>query len=306
MDVEAYGAMASLDHMTDSPDQPTEPDEEFVARRLTDPRDSLPDDPLAAVAEPQFPPALRGYDREAVDAYVERVTRLVSELNAVRSPRAAVRQALERVGAETTDILRRAHETAEQVTSSARAEADELTGRTRREADELAQKSNAEAQARLAEARAEAEGMIAEAQQRAQDLDRDADIIWQERARLIDDIRKLADDIQGAARAADLRYPPGPDEEEPAADEAPETPFDVERNREVAPAPEPDATMEIPAAELPDAGLEEEPAEEAEEAPASDTAEWPAAVAEDDDATVEWTPPVDEAEEAEAPRHREP
>ena len=48
-----------------------------------------------------FPVVLRGYDRAAVDAYVLRITELVAELQAVRSPKAAVKKALDRVGRET-------------------------------------------------------------------------------------------------------------------------------------------------------------------------------------------------------------
>ncbi|HEY2636108.1 MAG TPA: hypothetical protein VGI54_01865, partial [Solirubrobacteraceae bacterium] len=114
-------------------------------------------------------------------------------------------------------------------------------------------------------------------QQRAQDLDRDADIIWQERARLIEDIRKLAEDMQGVARAADVRYPPGSDEEE-AEEAAPETPFDAEAAAEAAAPPDPEATMELPASELPDA-LADAANDEAEP-PDGDTAEWEAEEAE--------------------------
>src|SRR3954447_6420317 len=60
------------------------------------------EDHLPEVAAPDFPVVLRGYDRAAVDAYVIRVTELVAELQSVRSPKAAVRKALDRVGKETT------------------------------------------------------------------------------------------------------------------------------------------------------------------------------------------------------------
>jgi len=49
----------------------------------------------AEIREASFPLALRGYSCEAVDAYVKRV---IAELEVQRSPRAAVRQALDRVG----------------------------------------------------------------------------------------------------------------------------------------------------------------------------------------------------------------
>ena len=55
---------------------------------------------MPEVADVDFPVVLRGYDRVAVDAYVRRASQLVAELNAGRSPQAAVRRALERVGEE--------------------------------------------------------------------------------------------------------------------------------------------------------------------------------------------------------------
>jgi cell division septum initiation protein DivIVA len=319
--------------MSDEPLQPPEDEQETTVKRLTGPRDSLPDDPVAQVADPDFPPALRGYDRATVDQYVERVVRLVAELHSTRSPRAAVRVALERVGEETSDILSRAHETADQVTADARREADELTGRTRRETAELAERTRVEAEQRLADAEREVKGMIAEAQQRAQDLDRDADEIWQERGRLLDDVRRIADELLGVTKDADRRYPPGEAEEPGAATAAGEEPYDLE-----SAGTEPDATVEIPATELPDAlaespeGLpgpehpgvppaEPEPGSEyepfieegivrgAEPMAVEPVAEEPAAeepVAEDEQTTDEWVPPSQEPPPAEPPRWREP
>jgi DivIVA domain-containing protein len=287
--------------MSDEVEHPTPEDEASAATRLTGPRDTLPDEPLAQVADPEFAPAMRGYDRAAVDAYVERVTRLVAELQATASPRIAVREALERVGEETTSILRRAHEAADGVTSAAqaealelstrtRAEADELARRTRQEADALTARSQAEAEERLEEARREAAGMIAEAQQRAQDLDRDADLIWAERARLIDDVRRVVADLEQVAAEADARYPAGPADEEGL--EGPEAeppvappelePFDhadeLEETGPAEPWPEaeppdddPQATREMSAAELPEAWDHAPPAGD------PDTAEFPPA-----------------------------
>jgi DivIVA domain-containing protein len=286
--------------MSDEVEHPTPEDEASAATRLTGPRDTLPDEPLAQVADPEFPAAMRGYERAAVDAYVERVTRLVAELQATASPRIAVREALERVGEETTSILRRAHEAADGVTSAAQAEALELSTRTRAEADELANRSRQEADAltarsqteaeeRLAEARREAAGMIAEAQQRAQDLDRDADLIWAERARLIDDVRRVMADLEQVATDADARYPAGPaDEEVPEPPEAPPEiePFDHADELEGTepaqawpeaepdaepPDDDPQATREMSAAELPDAW------DDAPVAGDPDTAEFPPA-----------------------------
>jgi DivIVA domain-containing protein len=81
-----------------------------------------------------FPASVRGYDRRAVDTYVIRVNRLIAELEATRSPEAAVRHALEQAGEETSGLLQRAGETAEEITVGARQEADESTARAQAEA----------------------------------------------------------------------------------------------------------------------------------------------------------------------------
>src|ERR1700760_4403775 len=75
---------------------------------------------LKDAREIEFPVALRGYDRAAVDRYVEKMSRLITELEMSSSPEAAVRHALDEVSEETRDILQRAHETAEDITARSR------------------------------------------------------------------------------------------------------------------------------------------------------------------------------------------
>ena len=153
------------------------------------------DDPQAA----EFPVVLRGYDRDAVDAYVARVSAVIEDLQASRSPQAAVRRALDRVGEETGSILRQAEVTAEQMTARSRAKADE----------------------RLQRAESEARELRAAAEKHVRALDNDTDKIWQERQRLIDDTRKLADTLLAVADDAEERFPPepAPQPAEPAGDE---------------------------------------------------------------------------------------
>jgi cell division septum initiation protein DivIVA len=159
---------------------------------------------------------LRGYDREAVDAHVERLSAVIEELQASRSPQAAVRRALDRVGEETAGILRQAEETAEQMTARSRAKADD----------------------RLQRAEAEARELRAAAEKHVRALDNDTERIWQERQRLIDDTRRLADTLLEVADSAEERFPPEPsasptiptlDEplEEPSAPETPPEPRDA-------------------------------------------------------------------------------
>ena len=157
-------------------------------------------DPVNEVAGPEFPLALRGYDRSSVDAYVARVTELVAELHAVSSPRAAVRRALDRVGAQTTAILQEAQRAA-----------DELTARSRARADE-----------RVEQGEREAARLVAAAAKRLQELDEGTEALWRERMKLIDDTRALADRLQGIAAEATAAFPPEPAPAEPAVEEEPE------------------------------------------------------------------------------------
>ena len=166
------------------PDQSSAATEHAILQEITAPLKTLPDDPVAAV-HADFPVALRGYDRIAVDAYVQQTSQLVAELQATRSPEAAVRKALERVGEQISGILQRAHTTAEEITAQSRAEAED----------------------RLEHARIEAAEIIASAHQRVKDLDADTDRIWIERHRIVDDARELGHQLNALADAAGQRFP---------------------------------------------------------------------------------------------------
>ena len=167
------------------PDQSSAATEHAILQEITAPLDTLPDDPVAVIVNADFPVAMRGYDRMAVDAYIERTSQLVAELQATRSPEAAVRRALQRTGEQISGILQRAHETAEQITAQSRREAEN----------------------RLEQARAEAGDIAALAQHRVRDLDADTDRIWIERHRIVDDARDLAAQLLALAQTAAERFP---------------------------------------------------------------------------------------------------
>ncbi len=160
--------------------------EHAIIQEITAPLATLPDDALPEVTQVDFPLVLRGYDRIAVDAYVKRTSQLVAELQATRSPEAAVRRALERVGTEVSGILQRAHETAEQITAKSRTEADD----------------------RLEVARQEAAALTAAAERRVKELDAETDRIWSERHRIVEDARLLARQLLSLAESAVERFPP--------------------------------------------------------------------------------------------------
>jgi DivIVA domain-containing protein len=149
------------------------PDEEQAAAHtppqraeLKDVRDPLPED----IRDPSFPGAVRGYDRHAVDAYVERVNGLIAELQISGSPKAAVRHALDRVGEQTSSILQHARETAEEITTSAREEAEETTARAKAEAQDITAGAQRQASDAIARARNEADALLAAARTEAEEI----------------------------------------------------------------------------------------------------------------------------------------
>jgi len=188
------------------PDQSSAATEHAILAEITRPLEALPHDPLAVV-DADFPTALRGYDRVAVDEYVRQTRRLVAELQATRSPEAAVRRALERVGEQISGILQRAHETAEQITAQSRSEAED----------------------RLQQARVEAVQITSAAEQQVKDLDADTDRIWLERQRIVADAEDLAAQLLALARTAADRFPADAD-----ADADPDAEVEAEAGEAVA------------------------------------------------------------------------
>jgi len=214
------------------PDQHTAATEHELITKIVEPLEQLPANPLAVVSV-DFPVALRGYDRLSVDAYVERTAQLVAELQATRSPDAAVRRALERVGEEISGILQRAHDTA-----------DEITARSRSEAEE-----------RLEAARGEAIEITADAERRVGDLDAETERIWAERHSIVTDARELARRLTELAESALERFPAdglapidrrlpthqpapihGPVQVDGSGPELPEGPVSIDGPHESAPA----------------------------------------------------------------------
>jgi DivIVA domain-containing protein len=211
------------------------------------------------VRDASFPHSRRGYDRGAVDAYIERVNGLIDELEAARSPEAAVKQALREVGEKTSSILEQAGQTAEEISLAARQNAEAGTARAKKEADDLVANAKKEADDLLAGARAEAEAMRAQAQAEAQEnlqrteeevtrlrkeaearlreLQADTEAVRTERRELLSDIRELAERVERAAQGADERFPP-PEAADSAKEPMPDTESQAETDgNEVASKP---------------------------------------------------------------------
>jgi cell division septum initiation protein DivIVA len=238
------------------PDQSSASTEHAIMQEITAPLATLPDDPVPAVADVEFPMTLRGYDRLAVDAYVQKTSQLVAELQATRSPEAAVRRALERVGEEVSGILQRAHETASKITTQSRSEAED----------------------RLEAARQEAAQIVQRAEDRVRELDAETDRIWAERHRIVEDTRDLAGQLLTLTDSAADRFPP-----DPATTETADEPFGAVEER-VTPAQ--DARAEPAPVEVPaeDALPDEVPVEGDDDPHVQSTAVLPVIESAEDDA----------------------
>jgi DivIVA domain-containing protein len=162
------------------------------------------------LANREFPLAVRGYDRHAVDEFVQEVLQLVSELEGRQSRESVVQRALDEIGEETAGILQRAHETADEIAARSRAQAEGRIQRAEREADMVRQQADAYSEQLVVDTR----------------------ILWEERQRLIQDIRQLADEVLATAEDASERVTlpemladPEPDTEE---EEGPPTTGEVD------------------------------------------------------------------------------
>jgi cell division initiation protein len=178
------------------------------------------------IRDVHFPLVLRGYDRSAVDAHLAEITQLVAELEATQLRENVVQRALDEVGEQTSSILQRAHETAE----------------------EVAARSRAQAEGRIQRAEREAEMIRREAEKYAEQVAADTRRLTEERRRLIDELRQYAEDVLATADDALERLPellaerPGdaPAEAEPPADQPTQSlPQPAEPAPETEPKPEP-------------------------------------------------------------------
>jgi DivIVA domain-containing protein len=191
----------------------------------------------AEIRNVSFPVGVRGYERKAVEAYVRRVNRVIAELEVTRSPQAAVRHAVERVGEQTKAILDEARGSAEKITTTAQAEADEIVGQAKAKAADLvvaadtdADRIRTESDQRVADAKVEAEKILAQAKAQAEERRRDSEqelasireqaearlaeleadtaTLWDHRHMLLGDIDRMADQLHEAAREAAGRVAP--------------------------------------------------------------------------------------------------
>jgi DivIVA domain-containing protein len=163
-----------VENESSKPDDTTEsPRVAAEVPRFGDVRHYVPQD----ILDVSFPVSVRGYDRHAVDAYIERVNRVIAEVKVSASPPAAVRHALDQAQKKVEALLQAARDAAEEITTSAGQEAEESTARAKAEAADLmvntsaeADRVRVEAEELLASARAEAEAAVAKAKSDANEI----------------------------------------------------------------------------------------------------------------------------------------
>jgi DivIVA domain-containing protein len=222
-------AVAADQHQPDAPAgderEPLKPD--FTADEL---REHVP----AEIRSPSFAVGVRGYDRTAVDEYVKRVNRVIAELEVSRSPQAAVRHALDRVGQQTIAVLQEARESADRLMGAAREEAEEGRSRAKEEAAKLVVNASAEADRtkaeseqlltstrekasqilerarlesaqKLKETEAQITAMREEAEARMREIQADTDRVLVHRHELLDDVHSMAGRLQQLASEAAAR-----------------------------------------------------------------------------------------------------
>jgi hypothetical protein len=156
----------------------------------------------------------------------------VSELEGRQSREAVVQRALDEVGEETAGILQRAHETA----------------------DEIAARSRAQAEGRLQRAEREAEIMRRDADAYAEQVVVDTRLLWEERQRLIEDVRQLADEVLATADDAieRVKMPEPLRDSEPGVADSPTSEVELD----LLPGGAADGTdeLEVPVADEPTEG----------------------------------------------------
>ena len=203
-----------------------------------------------------FPIAVRGYERQSVDAYVARVNRVIAELEATHSPQAAITHALQQAEQETRGMLESAREQAQEISARARRQAAEIVDRAKAEAADIvvnasteadrtklqgevdAAKAKTEGEEELAKAKSDADDILTKARRQADESLRrsqeevaavreraetwasefsaDTEVIRKERGELLDEVRELAARLDEAVSAAAERLPAGHDRNTPA------------------------------------------------------------------------------------------
>lgn len=136
----------------------------------------------------RFALAPLGYSRTAVEEHIAALERELAELRAQRAPEPSpmsITEEIERLGEQTASILIVAHDQAHETTRLAQEQAERC----------------------VADASENAEAITEQARQRLESLDLETDVVWQERARLLEDARTVAGELVALVERAEARFP---------------------------------------------------------------------------------------------------
>jgi DivIVA domain-containing protein len=140
----------------------------------------------------RFSTALRGYDRDEVDRYINRVNQVLAELQITAAPQSAIKAALDRVSLETRSTIRDARREADEITRESRSRADDRIQEARQEAEKLREAAEQDAR-RLREAAAkEARGTRVAAESSIRDLEAEVQAVAAKRDRAIAELVELS------------------------------------------------------------------------------------------------------------------
>jgi cell division septum initiation protein DivIVA len=154
-----------------------------------------------------FPVGPLGYNRAAVDQYLAEVERELQELRTRQAPAMSITEEIERLGEQTSSILVVAHDQASETTRRAQEQATETTRRARELASETTRRAQEQADRCIADAASNAVAITEQAKQQLRELDSETDAVWQERQRLIEDVRGTASTLMALAEEAADRFP---------------------------------------------------------------------------------------------------
>lgn len=129
-----------------------------------------------------------GYSRPAVEEHIAALERELAELRAQSHPEPApmsISEEIERLGEQTASILIVAHDQAHETTRLAQEQAERC----------------------VAEANTNAEAITEQARRRLESLDLETDVVWQERAKLLEDARGIAGELVALVERAESRFP---------------------------------------------------------------------------------------------------
>jgi cell division septum initiation protein DivIVA len=146
-----------------------------------------PDEEPAAAQDDssRFPVAALGYSRGAVDHYVAELEQELAALRSQHEPAISITEEIERLGEQTASILVVAHDQAHETTRLAQEQADRC----------------------IADAASNAVSITEDAKRKLREIDAETDAVWQERRRLIEDVRTTATALFALAEDAIDRFP---------------------------------------------------------------------------------------------------